>query len=147
MYSRDELFLRSLEFYFGVYFLWCLFPSLLRNSGNKHQFVTRLHTLFSMSSYQYKKSHCGDKTILRPSYLHNGISYTGKMTSSYWPRGLSQKFHIFFDILFANREQQAEHASGLPLYMSPVTAWFRLWLVIGSVTHFVRGCILGTNAS
>ena len=33
-----------------------------------------------MSSYQYRKSHCGDKTILRPSYLHNGISYTGKMT-------------------------------------------------------------------
>ena len=36
------------------------------------------------SSYQYRKSHCGDKTILRPSYLHNGISYTGKMTSLYW---------------------------------------------------------------
>ena len=29
------------------------------------------------SSYQYRKSHCGDKTILRQSYLHNGISYTG----------------------------------------------------------------------
>ena len=39
-----------------------------------------------MSSYQYRKSHCGDKTILRPSYLHNGISYTGKMTSLYWIR-------------------------------------------------------------
>ena len=37
-----------------------------------------------MSSYQYRKSHCGDKTILRPSYLHNGISYIGKMTSLYW---------------------------------------------------------------
>ena len=36
-----------------------------------------------MSSYQYRKPHCGDKTILRPSYLHNGISYTGKMTSLY----------------------------------------------------------------
>ena len=35
-----------------------------------------------MSSYQYRKSHCGDKT----SYLHNGISYTGKMTSLYWIR-------------------------------------------------------------
>ena len=31
-----------------------------------------------MPSYQYRKSHCGDKTILRPSYLHNGISYTDK---------------------------------------------------------------------
>ena len=39
-----------------------------------------------MTSYQYRKSHCGDKTILRPSYLHNGISYTGKMSSLYWIR-------------------------------------------------------------
>ena len=37
-----------------------------------------------MSSYQYRISHCGDKTILRPSYLHNGISYTERMTSLYW---------------------------------------------------------------
>ena len=37
-----------------------------------------------MLSYQYRKSHCGDKTILWPSYFHNGISYTGKMTSLYW---------------------------------------------------------------
>ena len=33
-----------------------------------------------MSSYQYRKSHCGDKTVARSSYLHNGISYTGKTT-------------------------------------------------------------------
>ena len=39
-----------------------------------------------MSSCQYRKSHCGFKTILRPSYLHNGISYTGKMTYLYWIR-------------------------------------------------------------
>ena len=37
-------------------------------------------------SYQYRKSHCGDKTVVRSSYLHNGISYTGKMTSLYWIR-------------------------------------------------------------
>ena len=41
-----------------------------------------------MSSDQYKKSHCGDKTILRPSYLHNGISNTGKTASLYWIRAL-----------------------------------------------------------
>ena len=41
-----------------------------------------------MSSYKYRKCHCGDKTILRPSYLHNGISYTGKMISLYWIRAL-----------------------------------------------------------
>ena len=37
-----------------------------------------------MTSYQYRKSHCGDKTIVRSSYLHNGISYIGKMSSLYW---------------------------------------------------------------
>ena len=37
-----------------------------------------------MSSYQYRKSHCGDKTVVRSSYLHSGISYTGKMSSLYW---------------------------------------------------------------
>ena len=39
-----------------------------------------------MSSYQYRKSHCGDKMVVRSSYLHNGISYTGKMSSLYWIR-------------------------------------------------------------
>ena len=41
-----------------------------------------------MSSYQFGKSHCGDKTVVRSSYLHNGISYTGKMSSLYWIRAL-----------------------------------------------------------
>ena len=41
-----------------------------------------------LTSYQYRKSHFGDKTILRSSYLHNGISYTGKMTTLYWIRAL-----------------------------------------------------------
>ena len=36
----------------------------------------------------YSKNHCGNKTILRPSYLHNGISSTGKITSLYWIRAL-----------------------------------------------------------
>ena len=40
------------------------------------------------ASYQYRQSHCGDKTILRPSSLHNRISYTGKTTSLYWIRAL-----------------------------------------------------------
>ena len=41
-----------------------------------------------ISSYQYRKSHCGDKTVVRSSYLHDGISYTGKTTSLYWIRAL-----------------------------------------------------------
>ena len=36
-----------------------------------------------MPSYQYRNSHCGYKTVVRPSYLCNGISNTGKTTSLY----------------------------------------------------------------
>ena len=42
-----------------------------------------------MLSYQYRKFHCGDKTVVRSSYLHNGISYAGKIKSLYWIRALS----------------------------------------------------------
>ena len=51
-----------------------------------------------MSSYQYRKSHCGDKTIVKSSYLYNGISYTGKMASLYWTKPCDQDcciLHIF----------------------------------------------------
>ena len=37
-----------------------------------------------MASYQLRKSHCGDKTVVRSTYLHNGISYTDKLVSLYW---------------------------------------------------------------
>ena len=43
---------------------------------------------YKESSYQYRKSHCGHKMVIRSSYFHNGISYTGKMTSLYWIRAL-----------------------------------------------------------
>ena len=34
--------------------------------------------------YMYMTSHCGDKAVIRSSYLHDVISYTGKMASLYW---------------------------------------------------------------
>ena len=39
-----------------------------------------------MTFYQYRKSHCGDKMIVRSSDLYYVISYTGKMSSLYWIR-------------------------------------------------------------
>ena len=38
----------------------------------------------TMLPYQYRKSHCEDEAILRPSYLHSGIFPTGKTASLYW---------------------------------------------------------------
>ena len=55
-----------------------------------------------MTSYQFRKSHCGDKTILRPSYLHNGISFTGKMTYIYiesGPRSSWNGFPLFRELM------------------------------------------------
>ena len=50
--------------------------------------LTRGWFKMNMPSYQYRKYHCGGKTILWSSYLHNGISFTSKMTSLYWIRVL-----------------------------------------------------------
>ena len=38
----------------------------------------------NMLSYQYRKSHCEDKMVIRSSYLHNGKFYTGKTASLQW---------------------------------------------------------------
>ena len=72
--------------------------------------LVRWHLYIESGPYQYRKSHCGDKTILRPSYLHNGISYTGKMTSLYWIR--SQ--YAFIEAAQALSKQTA-HILGLPI--------------------------------
>ena len=37
-----------------------------------------------MLSYQYRKSHCGNETVIRSFLIYSGNSYTGNMTSLYW---------------------------------------------------------------
>ena len=58
-----------------------------------------------MTPNQYRKSHCGNKTISRPSYLHNGISYTGKRTSLYWIWALlpNEKYEYELFIAYCSR--------------------------------------------
>ena len=51
-------------------------------------------------SYQYRKSHCGDQTVVRSSYLHNGISYTGKTASLYWIGLLLLGNFVLFEFLY-----------------------------------------------
>ena len=57
---------------------------------------------YKMSSYQYRKSHCGDKTVVRSSYLHNGISYTGKTASLYWIRIQVVSFYWLFTNFYSS---------------------------------------------
>ena len=59
-----------------------------------HQISGSLFNI-KMLSYQCRKSHCRDKTVIRLSYLHNEISYTGKMPSLY---GRILKTKSMFDV-------------------------------------------------
>ena len=57
----------------------------LPNTGNSTALrCSNAGTWFNikMRSYQYRKSYCGNKMVLRSCYLHNRIYYTGK-TSFY----------------------------------------------------------------
>ena len=65
-----------------------------------------------MSSYQYRKSHCGDKTVVRSSYLYNGSSYTGKTTSLYWIRAQGIRGNdvaLLFYIILVSASERLTH--------------------------------------
>ena len=90
-----------------------------------------------MSSYQYRKPHYGDKTILRPSYLHNGISYTGKMSSLYW---------IMAQVALNNTlrlERKGRHFAG-NIFKSIWVFWFALSNHCQTISISWRNC-LGLN--
>ena len=52
----------------------------------EREYLRWVLTRAKMSSYKYKNSYRGDKTILQPFYLHNGIPYTGETTHLHWIR-------------------------------------------------------------
>ena len=87
-----------------------------------------------MKSYQYRKSHCGDKTILRPSYLHNGISYTGKMTSLYWIRGLAL---VLVPLLVGTFIMGLKKQNWLSLMLCWIISWFPSKSLIILTSHFI----------
>ena len=64
--------------------MWILSSMPLPTNMSKLPWLPGPRFNIKMSSYQYRKSHCGHNTVVRSSYLHNGLSYTGKMTSLYW---------------------------------------------------------------
>ena len=76
--------------------------SAYRNSQDKDKTVSRPSgPLFNinMSSYQTRKFHCGDKTVVRSSYLHIGNSYTGKTASSCWISPQTLKWEFLLTVL------------------------------------------------
>ena len=62
-----------------------------KNNDNSQTSISAHHcillgpdSIWRCPSYQYRKSHCGAKTVVTSSYLLNEISYNGKMASLYW---------------------------------------------------------------
>ena len=91
-----------------LWFRWALSNRVPSRSGPGPWFNIK------MLSYQYRKSHCGDKTILRPFYLHNGISNTGKTTSLYWIRA---QFVVFLGrIRFTPQDQKVLPMDDIQLF-------------------------------
>ena len=118
-----------------------------------------------MTPYQYRKSQCGDKTILRPSYPHNGISYTGKMSSLYWIRAqVSLKLAVLLHSLiclhwwmmseaikWACWSLHSQDINGCNIVHSYQCLWVRLmiWFYyqgqLASITYYVRCVQLHDN--
>ena len=61
-------------------------------------------THIEVPSYQYRKSHCGDKTAVRSSYLHNGISCSSKVTRIHLYIESAHWSHIFKTLWVPNQE-------------------------------------------
>ena len=80
--------------------IWCVTFMVCSMTVSIQTFRVRPGPQFNikMSSCQYRKSHCGDKTVVRSSYLHDGISYTGKMSSLYWIGAQDTVFTKFKDL-------------------------------------------------
>ena len=118
-----------------------------------------------LSSYQYRKSYCGDKTVVRSSYLHNGISYTSKMASFILNLGpvahishvcvntqAETKMGTIFQTTFSNAfswmkmyKFRLKFHWSLFLWVQLTISqhWFRPWLGTGQVTsHCLNQCWL-----
>ena len=80
-----------------------------------------------MLSYQCGKSHCGNKTIVRLSYLRNGISYTGEMASLYWigAQGLFHHLlrHLYYKISQSLKDWMLESSNCFEIWLASQQQW------------------------
>ena len=92
-----------------------------------------------MTSYQFRKSHYGDKMILQQSDLHNGISYTGKMTSLYCIRapGICNKCDLCLG-RFSIKMLSSQYARISIIKMSLTTVLFLYWEESGKKVFILK---------
>ena len=78
---------------------------------------------YKMLSYQYRKSHCEDKTVVRLFYLHNGNLYMGKTTFLFWisPQISQNNGHniicIYISVSWCTYKQHKEKFTGIHMFL------------------------------
>ena len=123
MYSRDELFLHSLECYFGVYFPRCFttweINTKITLSWALKQFITRVHTLFSIYMTIYLNlrwkvggTKCSLCVLCEPAGLFDYFHIDGLLQARHNSRGLAQRpvtwsFDVSFDLCL-NKQLSAQ---------------------------------------
>ena len=81
-----------------------------------------------MPYYRYRKFHCGDKTILPRSYLHNGTSYTCETTYSCCIRAQCEMGRV---------NVRCFTCSG-PVTIWPIRLGLIIWLLLATIPHGLR---------
>ena len=86
---------------------------LIIQKSNSAEGCQDKHIMTARATFHYKdhligcgNMHYKDKTVMRPSYLHNGNPYTGKMTSLYWDN--LQKANVLSELslyIYTERER------------------------------------------
>ena len=97
----------------------------------------------NMSSYQHRKSHRGDKTVVRSSYLHSGISYTGKMIYLYW---FTPLISYQPTQTYTTTKQSDVHISWDELFLCSVHIVSSWWILGIRLSTFITGYLRGTGA-
>ena len=95
-----------------------------------------------MSFYQSRNSYYGDKTILWLSYLHNGISYTGKMTSLYGIKAMIIGKHHADPALTTVSHEMILHNVYFNIHIQLQTFYQRIeaeWCIYASVSYVIIG--------
>ena len=118
-FQEDNIFIDNMPYVIFIFLIFIMYNQFIMSQYCKANCMTTGPWFnIKMTSYQYRKSHCGDKTILRPSYLPNGISYAGKITSLYWIKAQIPKIirrSFFFNLA---TETMGHNDKGLVLFLA-----------------------------
>ena len=102
---------------------------------HRFQFCPRPRFNIKMLSYQYRKFNCGDKTVVRSSYFHNGISYAGKTAYLYWIEALMLIYFLYLKakVMFTCTIMYREKMEQQPLLDSTPTTYIQMENVLKSI--------------